>query len=64
MLVIHGLFTDRLRKLRFECGSNGTQTIAESPFDKPGECPKINSCVNEINSILYSLSKVNPLALW
>ena len=46
------------------CGSNGARTIAESPFDKPGERHKINSCVNEINSRLCLLSKVNPLALW
>ena len=45
-------------------GSNGARTIAESPFDKPGEPHKINSCVNEINSRPCSLSKVNPLALW
>ena len=51
------------RDSRFEDGSNGTRTIAESPFDKPGERHKINSCVNEINSRLCSLSKVNPLAL-
>ena len=51
-------------KLGTICGSNGARTIAESPFDKPGECHKINSCVNEINSRLCSLSKVNPLALW
>ena len=51
-------------ELGFECGSNGARTIAESPFDKPGERHKINSCVNEINSLLCSLSKVNPLALW
>ena len=51
-------------ELRFEDGSNGARTIAESPFDKPGERHKIDSCVNEINSLLCSLSKVNPLALW
>ena len=46
------------------CGSNSARTIAESSFDKPGERHKINSCVNEINFRLCSLSKVNPLALW
>ena len=58
------IVTDRLRKIRFEGGSNGARTIAESSFDKPGERHKINSCVNEINSHLCSLSKVKPLALW
>ena len=51
-------------KLGTICGSIGARTIAESPFDKPGERHKIDSCVNEINSRLCSLSKVNPLALW
>ena len=51
-------------EFRFEGGSNGARTIAESPFNKPGECHKINSCVNEINSRPCSSSKVNPLALW
>ena len=51
-------------ELRFECGSNGARMIAKSPFDKPGERHMINSYVNEINSRLCSLSKVNPLALW
>ena len=64
MLVIHDVFTDRLRKLGSIGGSNGARTIAKSLFDKPGERHKINSCVNEINSRLCSLSKVNPLALW
>ena len=50
--------------IRNEGGSIGARTIAESPFDKPGERHKINSCVIEINSRLCSLSKVNPLALW
>ena len=47
-----------------ELGTIVDRTIAESSFDKPGERHKINSCVNEINSRLCSLSKVNPLALW
>ena len=51
-------------ELGTNCGSNGARTIAKSSFDKPGERHKINSCVNEINSRLCSLSKVNPLALW
>ena len=51
-------------KLGTICGSIGARTIAESLFDKPGERHKIDSCVNEINSRLCSLSKVNPLALW
>ena len=58
--LVYGSCTE----LWFEGGSNGARTIAEGSFDKPGERHKINSCVNEINSCLCSLSKVNPLALW
>ena len=63
MLVIHGLLRI-VYGIRNDCGSNGARTSAESSFDKPGERHKIDSCVNEINSRLCSLSKVNPLALW